>query len=123
MLPLSEAFLAFDLIAALAGAPNASEGYIYGYAPVSVGRMRNQELCDFGGVTNILTTTGELLTPFTSPIVAPNVDTLYGVVWMDLREGPVIIGIPNMETAPRYHVFQAMDFYTYVWICGHLFLP
>lgn len=123
MLPLSEVYLAFDLIAALTSVPNASEGYIYGYAPVSVGRMRNQQLCDFGPATNTLTSTGELMTPFTSPIVAPNVDTLYGVVWVDLREGPVIIGIPNMEAAPRYHVFQAMDFYTYVWAYDCLCFP
>ena len=126
MSPLSQAFLAFALVATLARAQNATEGYIYGYAPVAVARIRNEQLCVLGGIdrANTLITTGELATPSSTPIVAPNVDTMYGVVWIDLREGPVVIGIPSMETAPRYHVFQAMDFYTYVWLwyCLHVYI-
>lgn len=115
---LSQAIVAFALVASLTRAQNATEGYIYGYAPVAVARIRNGQLCVLGGVerANTLITTGALATPSLSPIVAPNVDTMYGVAWIDLREGPVVIGIPSMETAPRYHVFQAMDFYTYVWV-------
>ncbi|THH02960.1 hypothetical protein EW145_g6653 [Phellinidium pouzarii] len=41
---------------------------------------------------------------------APNVDTLYSITWLDLREEPVVLSIP--ETDGRYHVFQLLYIYT-----------
>ncbi|KAI5121773.1 hypothetical protein M0805_009584 [Coniferiporia weirii] len=86
-------------------------GYIYGYSPVVLARTRNNFLCTTpGGTTNIIFPSLDLSTPGETTIVAPNVDTLYAIAWLDLREGPVVLSIP--ETDGRYHVFQLLDMYT-----------
>jgi hypothetical protein len=95
-------------------AQNASQAYIYGYAPVAVARIRNSQFCQLNGTeaTNVLLRNQHLATPSSSSIVAPNVDTLYGTAWLDLRDGPVVLSIPNITAEPRYFVFQTMNFYT-----------
>lgn len=59
---------------------------------------------------NVLIHGRELLAPGTSRVVTPNVDTLYSNAWLDLREGPVVIDVP--DTADRYYVLGLLDFYT-----------
>ena len=51
----------------------------------------------------------ELSSPATLA-VGPNDDTLYGLVWLDLTEGPQVIGVPN--TDGRYYSIQLIDFWT-----------
>ena len=45
-------------------------------------------------------------------IVRPNNDTFYSSAWLDLRDGPITLTLPN--TNNRYHVMQMMDAYTNV---------
>lgn len=59
---------------------------------------------------NVLVHGRELLAPGTSRVVTPNVDTLYSNAWLDLREGPLVIDVP--DTAGRYYVLGLLDFYT-----------
>lgn len=48
--------------------------------------------------------------PENRTIVAPNVDTLYSITHLDLGDGPVVLGHPDMGS--RYFVFQLLDPYT-----------
>ncbi len=50
----------------------------------------------------------ETATPL-SHAVGPNIDTLNGRAWLDLSEGPQIIGVP--DTADRYYSVQLQDMY------------
>lgn len=59
---------------------------------------------------NVLTHGRELLGPGASRVVTPNVDTLYSNAWLDLRDGPVVLEVP--DTAGRYYVLGLLDFYT-----------
>ena len=43
------------------------------------------------------------------PVVTPNATTLYGAGFMDLREGPVVVEVP--EITDRYFSFQVQDQY------------
>ena len=49
----------------------------------------------------------ELATPDTAIDFTPNNDTVYGLAWLDLRQGPVLMTIP--KTPDRYWVVQATD--------------
>lgn len=49
----------------------------------------------------------ELATPDTAIDFTPNNDTVYGLAWLDLRHGPVLMTIPS--TPDRYWVVQATD--------------
>lgn len=45
-------------------------------------------------------------------VIRPNFDTLYSTAWLDLRNGPVFIDVP--DTNGRYYVMQMMDMWTEV---------
>ena len=42
-------------------------------------------------------------------VAGPNVDTLYGFAWLDLRTEPVVLDVP--DTADRYYSIQLIDAY------------
>ena len=48
-----------------------------------------------------------LATPATAIDFTPNNDTVYGLAWLDLRQGPVLMTLP--ETPDRYWTVQATD--------------
>jgi hypothetical protein len=53
----------------------------------------------------------QLLTPSTQGnLRAPNADTLYLNAWLDLRQGPVVLHVP--DTADRYYTLALMDLYS-----------
>ncbi|MDT3441428.1 DUF1254 domain-containing protein [Pseudofrankia sp. BMG5.37] len=88
----------------------AADGYVYGYSPVAMARTRADHVCHSG--TNALLNVPVLSTPLSQSVVAPNVDTLYSVAWLDLREGPVQLTLP--DTTDRYVVFELLDIYSNV---------
>ncbi|MCK9901847.1 DUF1254 domain-containing protein [Frankia sp. Cpl3] len=88
----------------------AADGYVYGYSPVAMARTRAGHVCKGG--TNSLLNVPVLSTPASRSVVAPNVDTLYSVAWLDLRGGPVRLALP--DTADRYVVFEMLDIYSNV---------
>jgi hypothetical protein len=59
---------------------------------------------------NQLVGIGQLTTPATRTVVAPNHDTLYTVSQVDLSAGPVLIDAP--ASPGRYAVLQLLDAYT-----------
>jgi hypothetical protein len=88
------------------------DGYLYGYAPVVAARTRTNQLCTIGIGVNTLVSSPTLGTPAGRGVVAPNVDTLYSLAWLDLRGGPVVLSIPSITD--RYYGFEFIDMYTNV---------
>lgn len=91
------------------------DGYIYFY-PLVLMEISRRQMTDTGP--------GPVRAPcnvfahnFTFPkggfktVVRPNFDTYYSLVWLDLREQPVLISTPTAP-ARQYYILQALDFWT-----------
>ena len=94
----------------------ATLAYIWGYAPVLEKRK-----ADFTTSPNIAPGPGrgpinslahfrELTDANFTDIVRPNSDTLYTVIYMDLKNEPQVLKVPPIKD--RYYVLQIMDAYT-----------
>jgi hypothetical protein len=80
--------------------------YVHGYAPVL------HRLSQATFPPNALVSVNALTTPRDRLIVLPNVDTVYTVGRLDLRDGPLVVHVPDLRD--RYYVLQLMDAYTNV---------
>src|SRR4029453_2641471 len=90
----------------------ATEAYIYGYPLVTFDMVRKQQ-------TNVAmpdaehAPMGQVIKMRTYPAVdnhccaAPNADTLYTLVWLDVSSQPWILGIPDM--GDRYYIVPMLD--------------
>ncbi|CAA0110082.1 Uncharacterised protein [Mycolicibacterium vanbaalenii] len=85
----------------------AAQAYLYGYPLLETERLQAE-----APATNTLIALTSYIDPDQHLVVAPNVDTLYTLAYLDLSEGPVVLSHPDMED--RYFVFQLMDPYTNV---------
>jgi hypothetical protein len=113
----------------------ATEAYIYGYPLITFDMVRKQQ-------TNVTTPDGEhapmgqVIKMRSYPAVdnhccaAPNADTLYTVVWLDVSGEPWILGIPDM--GDRYYIVPMLDGWSevfmvassptgMVWILGRIY--
>jgi hypothetical protein len=88
----------------------AADGFVYGYAPVALTRTRANMTCLLP--INQLHNQSQMSGPDSRTVVAPNVDTLYSVAWLDLRSGPILLTHPEM--GDRYFGFQLLDIYSNV---------
>jgi len=98
----------------------AQEAVTYAFPLYEMARMRAatspQRVDAAGGAPapqrwcNVFTHARRLLGPGKSRVVTPNNDTLYTNAWLDLRDGPLVIDVP--DTAGRYYVLGLLDFYT-----------
>ncbi len=61
---------------------------------------------------NVLSHKKELLDASFTAVVRPNHDTLYSLGWLDLRDEPMVISVPEV-TDGRYYVLQFIDVYTH----------
>ena len=77
----------------------AREAYIWGYPLVLFGRYRDAYR-QKGNPINQFMVQAALSTPST-PGGGPNVDTTYGYTWLDLRDGPQMLYVP--EVGDRYY--------------------
>ncbi len=88
----------------------AKEAYIFAYSMLeNYKTMQTQAILP--EKFNIFTHSTHLQDPEYRDIVRPNNDTLYSVLWMDLRAEPLVIQIPSVSD--RYYSFQMVDMYTY----------
>jgi hypothetical protein len=95
----------------------AVDAYVYGYPLVTFDMMRKQQ-------TNVAAPDaehapmGQLIKMRTYPAVdndccaAPNADTLYTIVWLDVSVEPWIVSIPDM--GDRYYIVPMLDGYSEV---------
>lgn len=96
----------------------SEQAYVYGYPMVDNYKVLydfslNPESTDYKGPMNQIHNTRNVATPADRSIVAPNVDTPYSYLWMDLRTEPLVITIPPFERN-RYVSLQLIDLYTYI---------
>lgn len=61
---------------------------------------------------NWLLNNSQLLGPEFTQIVAPNHDTVYSSTWLDLKNSPQVLSIPDIPDE-RYYVFQLVNMYNY----------
>ncbi len=95
----------------------AKEAYVYGFPMVVNYKTMymyalNEESPEFKGSFNELSCDARLFTPEDKAIVTPNSDTPYCMFWVDLRQEPQVISVPEMEKDRFYH-FQLIDLYTH----------
>src|SRR3984885_8155129 len=95
-----------------AGAPAdaealARDAYIWGYPLVLFGRYLDAYR-QMGNPINQFIGQSALSTPAT-PGGGPNVDTIYGYTWLDLRVGPQVLYVPDV--GDRYYSIQLIDMY------------
>ncbi len=86
----------------------AADAYVWGL-PLVVTMRTLQTFAPAIGV-NHLFAQQQLSDPSSRLVVAPNVDTLYEVAVLDLRNGPLVLTVP--EVRDRYYTFQFLDMYT-----------
>ena len=95
----------------------AKEAYVYGLPMVVNYKTMfmyavNKQSPEYKGPFNHLGCEARLYTPEDKAVVTPNADTPYCMFWVDLRQEPVVISLPEMEPERFYH-FQLIDLYTH----------
>mgnify|MGYP000154902355 CR=1 FL=1 len=92
------------------------QGYIYGYPLVDLLKQqfnethRTSPTQPVSAPINQIAVYPHLLTPATQgQLRAPNADTLYLNAWIDLRQGPALLEVPDM--GQRYYTLALMDLY------------
>jgi len=93
----------------------ATLAYIWGYPLVSVLRFIDYSSnpsappSDKNGPVNEFHFNRNLLNASATDIVSPNADTLYGALYLDLKNEPLVLKVPPI--ADRYFVIQFIDAY------------
>ena len=88
--------------------------YFWGYPLGFLARLRRnmtaptRPAITHGDNTFLLET--ELKGPGSKEVISPTNDTLDAFAWLDLRQGPVLLRLP--EIPDRYYAFQCVDAYT-----------
>lgn len=95
----------------------AKEAYVYGFPMVVNYKtmymyVLNEKSPEYKGPFNYLGCDARLFTPEDKAVVTPNSDTPYCMFWVDLRQEPVVVSVPEMEPERFYH-FQLIDLYTH----------
>ena len=94
----------------------ALQAYVWGYPAVAMERTKNLLTMagnPIGVAPNTFFHGDRLMTPKMREVVKPNNDTLYSSAWLDLRNGPLRLDVPDM--AGRYYSLMFMDAYTNAW--------
>lgn len=81
-----------------------AQAYVYGLAALDEQRVISRL------PPNTLVSLTQPATAAERLVVLPNVDTLYTTARLDLRAGPVVVGVPDEHG--RYYVLQFIDAYT-----------
>lgn len=100
----------------------ASEAYIWGYSTVDLynilhGQVLDRQSPEYKAPFNQVGHSRQVASPKDTVVIAPNVDTPYSQMWLDLRAEPVVVTLPAFEPE-RYMSLQLFDLYT--WIIGYV---
>lgn len=95
----------------------AKDAFLWGYPIVmNYKTMYNYALDEsnpeYKGPFNQLACEARLFTPDDKAVVTPNSDTPYCMFWIDVRDEPVVLQVPELEPERFYH-FQMVDLYTH----------
>lgn len=95
----------------------ARDAYVYGFPMVMNYKtlymyVINKQSPEYKGPFDYLACEARLYTPDDKAVVTPNADTPYCMLWVDLRQEPMVISVPEMEPERFYH-FQLIDLYTH----------
>ncbi|WP_172330663.1 DUF1254 domain-containing protein [Mangrovicoccus sp. HB161399] len=95
----------------------ARDAYVYGYPLVENYRIQYTYFVDgsgaeYKGPWNTLINIARLYTPEDTAIQTPNSDTPYSMLGADLRAGPLVLRVPEIEKG-RYYSLQFIDAYTF----------
>jgi len=95
----------------------AKEAFIYGYPMVEnyktmYGYAIDKDNPNYKAPFNEIYNTAGVYTPKDTTVVTPNSDTPYSFLWADLRDEPIVLGVPEVENN-RYYSLQFIDLYTY----------
>ncbi len=95
----------------------AKEAYIYGFPMVVNYKTMymyaaNEQSPEYKGPFNFPACEARLYTPEDKAVVTPNADTPYCMFWVDIRQEPMVLSVPEMEPG-RYYSFQLIDLYTH----------
>jgi hypothetical protein len=95
----------------------AADAYIFGYPLVLMDVTRHVATSTMQPAlgrapTNCFAHMRSLPDASYTDIVSPNADMLYSVAWLDLREQPMVLGLPEMGA--RYYLMQLLDGWTNV---------
>jgi hypothetical protein len=95
----------------------ASEAYVFGYPLVST-FMSKRVMTNVPRPENGRAPINQVANLFAYPtaafkdVVAPNVNTLYSSMWLDVSKEPIVVHIP--DTQDRYYVMEILDMWTNV---------
>ena len=89
---------------------SAHDAYIFAF-PMMENYRTMQAQAILPETFNTFTHATHLQDPSYTNVVRPNNDTLYSMLWLDLRAEPMVITIPPVED--RYISFQIVDMYTH----------
>jgi hypothetical protein len=95
----------------------AKEAYVYGFPMVVHYKVLHSYTLDPGspeykGPFNTLKCEARVYTPEDKAVVTPNSDTPYCMGWMDIRNDPLVISLPEVDEG-RYVSFQLIDAFTH----------
>jgi hypothetical protein len=88
----------------------AEEAYIFAF-PMLENYRAMQAQAILPKIFNRFRHTTKLSGPDDTDVVRENNDTLYSVLWLDLRAEPVVVSVPPITD--RYYTFQLLDLYTH----------
>ncbi len=88
----------------------AADAYLFGYPLVIMEETRLASEKTNG--TNLLGHSREFPDGDFRLVVRPNFDTLYTTAWIDLKDGPQVVTMP--DTGDRYYVLPFLDAWTNV---------
>jgi hypothetical protein len=81
--------------------------YIFGLPVLAMARARDRTI---GRSANVFRHVRRLSTAQSRAVTTPNNDTLYSSAWLDLRAGPIEIGLP--ETGAEYFSLALLDMFS-----------
>ena len=95
----------------------SKEAYVYGFPMVvnyktMYNYTLNEKSVEYKGAFNEKSCVARVYTPEDKAIVTPNSDTPYCMFWLDIRNEPIVISVPEIEDERFYH-FQFIDLFTH----------